>query len=108
MRGKHDNIRRVQPNIYGCLCGEETSSIINYKVNEVKQTTKETRLGQQTTETSHNLNETTLLVCYWLTGGKPTVCYQRRWVHPNLVAPGVLLCQSGNQKDLFLSKVYKK
>lgn len=39
MRGKHDNIRRVQR--------EDTSSIINYKVNEVKQTTKETGLGRQ-------------------------------------------------------------
>jgi hypothetical protein len=29
------------------LMREDTSSIINYKVNEVKQTTKETGLGRQ-------------------------------------------------------------
>ena len=33
-----------------------------------------------------------------------TPCYQRRWVHPNLVTPGVLAVSKRNQIDLCLSK----
>ena len=32
------------------------------------------------------VSKTTHLVCYWLTEGKSTVCYQRRWSNTNLVA----------------------
>ena len=80
--------------------------VSSHKRNEVKQTTKKARLQPR----HHNdVDETTLLVCFWLTRGKPTGCYQRRWAHPYLVAPGVLaVSKQQSKRPLQLSKLYMK
>ena len=59
---------------------------INHMTNEVKQKAKETGLEARGKQKHHYVKETTYLVCYWLTEGKPWVCYQRRWFNTNLVA----------------------
>ena len=67
---------------------EYTSSIINYKVNEVKQTTKETELEDDRNISRCEWDYTLSLLLAYLR--EIDGLFQRRWVHPNLVAPGVL------------------